>query len=565
MQWFRDLSVTKKMIGLVLIMVALTVMIVIYSVRQMSKIAHELDALAQQNIPLIQLTSDITVKQLQSSVLLEKAFRIAEVPTLQKRDGISTLSDSVHDISAAFNQRVDVATQLVEDAIGSALTAEMRQHDQDLLADLEQVIAHHKQYETATFDILNALLVNENSDHLAAKVADLELNQERLDSQLASFLAKLESVTESSVAITQEEERKALYGMVIIGVVSILAGLLLGFFISRRIVNAIVVANRAAQQMAQGNFSQTISVDSKDELGVLLVAMNATSDALSGTFSKVISTAHGIAAMVEELNTVARANRNVVEVQQENTEQVASAVAQMAATITEVAASAESASESTSRAEMNVKIGCDKVASTQVLSNHLLENAHESEKMLKELQASTGKIQDFVLVVDAISEQTNLLALNAAIEAARAGEQGRGFAVVADEVRALAARSQNATQEISSLIETLVTISKSSVARIGQSDSETCEMSDNIAKANAELVEIAKTLTLLNDLNTQVAAASEEQAVAAEEISHNVCSIRDSGQNVLMSAQETEQASDNLAKQAAELMDMMNKFKVKTT
>ena len=210
-----------------------------------------------------------------------------------------------------------------------------------------------------------------------------------------------------------------------------------------------------------------------------------------------------------------------------------------------------------------MKESCEVVDASEKISKQLVASAQYSNQLIQQVQVSTGKILNFVSVVDAIAGQTNLLALNASIEAARAGDQGRGFAVVAEEVRALATRSQTATQEISDLIQTLVKDAKSSVESFANNDKQISESSLLVNQAKQHLFEILDALTELTQANTQVATASEEQAVTAEDISERINAIRDSGELVLSSANETAKASESLSKQANSLRETMQQFKVR--
>ncbi|MCU8107276.1 methyl-accepting chemotaxis protein [Shewanella sp. SM101] len=328
-------------------------------------------------------------------------------------------------------------------------------------------------------------------------------------------------------------------------------------------VKSINRLRNSAAMMEKGNFNQELRVDSKDELGELTVSMNQMAWTLSKTVGQVIARSEEIASMVTELNAVAENNREAMLRQQDNTDQVAASMTQMAATITEVASSAETASYSAGQAEHKVKESCEVVDASEKISKQLVASAQYSNQLIQQVQASTGKILNFVSVVDAIAGQTNLLALNASIEAARAGDQGRGFAVVAEEVRALATRSQTATQEISDLIQTLVKDAKSSVESFANNDKQISESSLLVNQAKQHLFEILDALTELTQANTQVATASEEQAVTAEDISERINAIRDSGELVLCSANETAKASESLSKQANSLRETMQQFKVR--
>ncbi|MGC9551061.1 methyl-accepting chemotaxis protein [Vibrio metoecus] len=197
------------------------------------------------------------------------------------------------------------------------------------------------------------------------------------------------------------------------------------------------------------------------------------------------------------------------------------------------------------------------------LSQRTLEidrQAKQNMQAANQLDQTASSIGNLVHTIQEISSQTNLLALNAAIEAARAGESGRGFAVVADEVRALASRSQQATHEIKGLIHTLVERAQSATKMIDSNDQQIEDSFASISEAKKQLDGINQALLELTSANTQVAAASEEQSVAADEISHNMSDIRDAGETVLLSAQETAQASEDLAQQAQALRLLMGRF-----
>ncbi|WPC76110.1 methyl-accepting chemotaxis protein [Vibrio porteresiae] len=562
MHWFKNLSITQKLVGLVILLLALLICVSGYAVFKMQRVATEIDVIAKENIPLVKLTSEITTKQLQGAIYLEKLLRIRTVPTEEGATELNEYYSVIRSNSLYFDEKVLVAKTLLENSIEHAFTSKMRDRLTSLNNDLAVIIDHHKEYEKALFFILDELKANKDVATLASAAHELEVQQEKLDKELASFLIRLEAATARAVEITELEEHEALTNMIIISACSIIFGLCCGLLFSRAIVKGVNKAASIAEQMAKGNFDQHVDVTSNDEVGKLLKCMNIVCDSLSRLVGEVMGRADNIAATVVELSEVAEINRKAMTMQQQNTEMVASAMTQMAATITQVASNAEGAAATTDKVDHSAKQGCETVEETQALSMKLIEQGKRCQEMVTALQDSTQKIQNFVQVVDGISEQTNLLALNASIEAARAGEQGRGFAVVADEVRALASRSQQATHEIVDLINMLVKNTQVAAQTIDMSDSVINQTSSHIETAKMQFNEIASAIGLLAEANIQVAAASEQQSVASNEISHNLEGIRESGEHVLHSTRETAQASEDLAIQANALRELMHKFKV---
>lgn len=563
MGWAKNLTVTQKLIGLIATLLMLTLIVSFYAVIKMDRVAKEIDGIAHENLPLVKLASNITIKQLEGAVLLEKAFRLAEIPSGENQQAMNQFTSQVKQSSLYFDREIKGAKDLLVAAQSHTSATDQHGRVQQLLHELSTLEQHHKNYEIVLFDILDALESHKNSTEMAAQVFKFEQTQQSLNSELEHFLASLEQATESAVLVTEEHEHEALVGMAVLSIASIIFGLTLGVLFSRRIVSSMIRARNVAAAMAEGNFDQSIEVKSNDEIGQLMSSMNVMAESLSKMIGEVMSRTDAVAATVTQLSAVAENNRIAMQIQQENTEQVASAMTEMAATITEVASNADSAAFATNRADQNVQEGCSTIDMTEELAEKLVEQSNASQSMILELKTSTQQIQDFVKVVDGISEQTNLLALNAAIESARAGEQGRGFAVVADEVRALASRSQQATNEIGNLIEVLVNRSVETSNSMEESDDKIRQTSEYIQQARNQLNHIATALSELSESNTQVAAASEEQAVTADQISQNLIGIKDSGDRVLQSTEETAQASEGLAVQANALKALMGSFQVR--
>ncbi|AMG04446.1 methyl-accepting chemotaxis protein [Vibrio mimicus] len=560
MKWFKNLSITQKMIALVGCLLILTVTVSAYSISKMKRVAVEIEAIANDNMPLAKLMTGMTVHQLEGAVTLERVLRAAGIESKEGKQQQNHYEKELLSLVGSFKNDFVQANQLLESSIKHAASPSIHDYLSNLKQDIYSLGIEHDKFEKNLNIFLSELRSGKEVQLLTEQAHQLEELQIALDQHLADVLQKIEQATQQSVVVTEQEEKGAFRGMLYLGGFSILFGLIVGFSFSKQIVVSISRAHKLASEMADGNFSKRAKVTTGDEIGQLITSMNAMALSLGHMVGEVIDRANTIASTVIQLASVAESNKQSVQRQQNNTEVVASAMTQMATTITEVASSAEESSGATVRAQENARQSCHVLSQTQTLSSQLVSNAQQSQKMIMELEASTRQIESFVLVVEGISEQTNLLALNAAIEAARAGEQGRGFAVVADEVRALASRSQQATHEIKGLIQTLVERAKTASKMIDSNDKQIEDSFISISTAKNQLDSIDQALLELTSANTQVAAASEEQSVAANEISHNMTDIRDAGETIMLSAQETAQASEDLAQQAQGLKLLMGRF-----
>nr|WP_248278694.1 methyl-accepting chemotaxis protein [Shewanella sp. DNRA4] len=550
--------------SLIGIMLLLILLLAGFSLLKMKRVADEIHTIALENIPLVKLSNEVTILQLESSISLEKAFRASEIPVSAQERLIDGFIGEVIQHKERINNELMSTQTMLNEALAYPQSSELRDKTQQLTQEITNIIRVYRDYDLKLATVVAAIQQRTNPAALVQQVNELEQTQGEFNTQLSQFALRLEQMTQTAVTVTENEEQDAIYGLIVISSIALILGLVIGIAFSQYIVRSIMRLRNAAAMMESGNFSRELTVESKDELGELTISMNQMALTLSKTVGQVIGRSEEIASMVTELNAVAENNRKAILSQQEDTDQVATSMTQMAATITEVASSAESASYSSGQAESRVKESCAVVDASEKIAQQLVASAQQSSQLIQQLQASTGKILNFVSVVDAIAGQTNLLALNASIEAARAGEQGRGFAVVADEVRALATRSQTATQEISELIQTLVLDAKSAVDSFGKNELQIKDSSLLVNQIKQNLFEISDALTQLSQANAQVATASEEQAVTAEDISERINTIRDSGESVLSSAFETAKASESLSQQANSLREAMLQFKVRT-
>ncbi|MCQ3031005.1 methyl-accepting chemotaxis protein [Pseudomonas syringae] len=345
-------------------------------------------------------------------------------------------------------------------------------------------------------------------------------------------------------------------------VLALLLGIFAAIIITRQITRPLQQTLEVVNRIASGDLTHTITITRRDELGVLQQGIQRMGATLRDLISGIRDGVTQIASAAEELSAVTEQTSAGVNNQKIETDQVATAMQEMSATVHEVARNAEQASVAAANADTQARDG-DKVvgeAITQIekLASEVLRSS-DAMTLLEQESDKIGKVMD---VIKAVAEQTNLLALNAAIEAARAGEAGRGFAVVADEVRGLAQRTQQSTEEIESLIAGL----QNGTRQVSQIMLGSRALTDNSValtrKAGTSLESITQTVSSIQAMNQQIAAAAEQQSSVADEISRSIVSVRDVCEQTAEASEETAASSVELARLGGQLQMMVGHFKV---
>ncbi len=363
----------------------------------------------------------------------------------------------------------------------------------------------------------------------------------------------------NNAVLSESSAKTSLY----IGIaLAFIAAILLGLFISRLISRPIAYAVASARSIAGGDLTQHITSPGRDEAGQLLTALADMQGSLKNTIQQIASAADQLASAAEELTAVTdNGSRGLVR-QNDEIQQAATAVTQMTSAVEEVARNAVSTSEASQATSQQASNGRDQARSAVSAINNATSEIATSTTMVKDLADQVRDIGKVLDVIRGIAEQTNLLALNAAIEAARAGEQGRGFAVVADEVRALAARTQASTGEIEGMINSVRTSADEAVGAMGKSQALVSE-TQTLAQATGQALEqIADGIAQINDRNLVIATASEEQAHVAREVDRNLVNIQDLSTQTAAGAHQTSASTQELSNLAASFNALVSRFRL---
>jgi len=350
-----------------------------------------------------------------------------------------------------------------------------------------------------------------------------------------------------------------------LGLATVLAmffGVLAAWAITRQITLPLKQTLIAVDRVASGDLTHNLTLGRRDELGQLQSSIQRMTISLRELIGGISDGVTQIASAAEELSAVTEQTSAGVNSQKVETDQVATAMHQMTATVQEVARNAEEASEAAVAADQQAREG-DKVVNEAIAQIERLasEVGHSTEAM-GELKRESDKIGSVLDVIKSVAQQTNLLALNAAIEAARAGEAGRGFAVVADEVRSLAQRTQKSTEEIEDLIAGLQNGTQQVATIMDNSRELTTSSVELTRRAGGALESITKTVSAIQSMNQQIAAAAEQQSATAEEINRSVLNVRDVSEQTSAASEETAASSVELARLGTHLQGLVGRFRV---
>lgn len=395
-------------------------------------------------------------------------------------------------------------------------------------------------------------LISNTLDRIGRSVAN---NAERTNKSVITDMDRLGTEVKNS---TSNSIRLTL----LLSLAAVVLGSVASYVLTISITRPISQAVAAARQLAQGDLTIEIQSRNKDETGILIDSIQETASNLRNMVTTISSASIELATASEELAVVTEQSSLGVVQQQSETDSVATAINEMTTTVNDVAQNAARAADAANRADSQANISRDEVEKTIIAISALADRVNESSEKLGDVVLETANIVKILDVIRGIADQTNLLALNAAIEAARAGEQGRGFAVVADEVRTLAQRTQLSTQEIQNIIEQLQAGTQSTVLVMQQGKDQAALSVEQANKTGNALAVITQAVRVINDMNIQIASASEQQTSVADEINQNVLNVKRIAEENAVSANQTKGSTIEIAQLSEQLKLMVNQFKV---
>ena len=390
--------------------------------------------------------------------------------------------------------------------------------------------------------------IAQTRDETTAQVADvLEITEQLRQAQLARRDLQATGIRTLQAALT---------------ILALLIGGLSAVLITRQITGPLRDTLEQVGNIAAGDLTRRQTITRGDELGVLQQGVQRMADNLRDLIGGIRDSVTQIASAAEELSAVTEQTRVGVNSQKEETDQVATAMQEMSATVQDVARNAEQASQAASSADDQARHGDQVVNEAIGQIVRLADEVARSTEAMDVLKLESNKIGSVMDVIRAVADQTNLLALNAAIEAARAGEAGRGFAVVADEVRSLAQRTQQSTAEIEALVAGVHSGTQQVASRLSSSQALAENSVELTRTAGAALGNITRSVSNIQSMNQQIAAAAEQQSAVADEISRSVVNVRDVAEQSATDSDQTAASSIELARLGNELQVLVSRFQV---
>ena len=429
----------------------------------------------------------------------------------------------------------------------------------------------YQEYRAKWEAITNQIRTEREADTRAGRRTAMDLSFgsgqaafEEMRGKIDDMVASAEAMVESASTATESSVAEAQTYMMVLLAISLVVGGAISYLFPKLIVKPMKELTNRMRDLAGGggDLTQKVSVENHDEVGEMGDAVNDFISGLRSLLGDIISLGTKFAEQADSLDKSATRNNEVAEGATDETTRLAASITEMSASVNEVARTASDAAQQAQKADDESQKGQSVVESTKQAISDLSNEVQESAAAIEKLKDDATGIDTVVNVIRGIAEQTNLLALNAAIEAARAGEQGRGFAVVADEVRALASRTQSSTEEIQEMIGVLQSSADNAFTNMQRGKHSAENAVELSMQARSSLEEITDAIGHMADMNTQIAAAAEEQSAVSNELSANANNLSMFSRDSCDLSENVNSAAEAMNRMASELRQKLANFKV---
>jgi methyl-accepting chemotaxis protein len=541
MSLFSNLSLRMKTLSGFIVVLLFTVVLGVISLVELQGLGDSIEKLASNQIP--------SVKYLNEIERITGGVRRGEIQSSYNQEDTA----AVEKYSKRLNDNKEVIAKNVADYDKMDQSPEERKN----WNELKQVIDRYLITSARTFELIKT------GQHQEAAAQQFGASKKEFDDLMKYVVALVdfnnkESLDASANSLAEARHAKVL--VVSLMAVCIVLGVVISLTIARMISLPLRRLSRDVDRVAAGDLNLRFEQAGTDEVGQLARAFSAMVENLRGMIGHVNSTANRIVTASTQLMASAEQIAAGAEEVAAQAATVATAGEEMSATSGDIAQSCQMAAEVSHQASSKASTGVEVVEATVQVMSRIASRVNETAKSVGNLGSRSDQIGEIVGTIQDIADQTNLLALNAAIEAARAGEQGRGFAVVADEVRALAERTTKATREIGEMIKAIQVDTKSAVAAMEEGVREVEQGTAEAAKSGQALHEILEQIDAVSMQINQVATAAEEQTATTSEISSNIHQITDVVQTTAKGAHETANAARQLDTLAEELQRLVGQF-----
>lgn len=480
----------------------------------------------------------------EATVTITDVLAIADISQVNvARNEITTL---MKDFSKRFNQ----------------VTSDRTAKNNEYFNDAQSSVEGFKSLVVGSASILQLLDNQLNTKQRA--VSELVESALIAEQALADLGVVSDRVNALNLSIKEDASEAVSAGrtvMIGLAIIALLAAVGINAWVLTSIRAPLAEVLNVMNKVADGDLRDKVDVHSEDEIGMLSEGINRLSTQLSGIMTEISNSSQQLSAAAEETSAISLQSNARIGQQKEQTDMIATAMTEMTATVDEVASSASNTLSEVQDANKEASSGQQIVQNNINTINGLASEIQRAAGVIDKLNEYSTNIGSVLDVIRGIADQTNLLALNAAIEAARAGEQGRGFAVVADEVRTLASKTQESTSEIQEMIERLQSGTQEAVEVMKSSTKEAQNSVTEAAKAGESLSKITRAVNIINDMSSHIASAADEQSTVSREMHENVLSISQAADQTAQGATENLAASQDMAKLAVNLQGLVGHFK----